>query len=177
MYKTLLIITLIFVSVFTWGYWHVSTHGVAYVRIDDAALKTDNLSWQLAPEVTVIFKDINGNVLAKGVQDEKLGTITFEHPDIGNCYKKTQGHGKDWRSCFDSMAKWVANWFPHIHYADVSVGKCTIKQIPVAVKSSLEDWWLWWVPHPHIGGIPYTYFNVLLVVDSDNCIVVKDLNA
>jgi hypothetical protein len=30
---------------------------------------------------------------------------------------------------------------------------------------------VWWIPTPHLGGKPYTYFTLTLRIDSRNCLV------
>ncbi len=41
--------------------------------------------------------------------------------------------------------------------------------MPVLLEEFKDDWWLWWIPLPHIGGSPYTYFKLTLWIDSGNC--------
>lgn len=177
MYKALLIFFLLALAVLGWGYWHTSTNATIRVTIYDSALKSHNTAWELVNEASVILRDGNFKRLAKGTHNAPMGMITFEHPDLGDCYRETQGHEEGWVNCFDAMAKWVPTWFDQVRYAEITVGSCNISKIPVAVTKSKEGWWYWWVPHPHFGGTPYSFYAISLVIDSNVCKFVKDLNA
>ena len=45
-------------------------------------------------------------------------------------------------------------------------------RLPVTSHKSNGDWWLWWVPLPHIGGKPLTYYSLSIYVDGTNCAAV-----
>ncbi|HSW05387.1 hypothetical protein, partial [Aquabacterium sp.] len=63
----------------------------------------------------------------------------------------------------------ASQWAPRVRRADVRVGACEIKALPVRVHSSNTEWWLWWVPLPHVGGKPRQYFEFVVAVDSRAC--------
>lgn len=56
-----------------------------------------------------------------------------------------------------------------VNTIDLKFGNCQLERIPVKIKESKGDWWLWWVPHPHIGGRPYTRFTMSIQVDGNEC--------
>ena len=53
--------------------------------------------------------------------------------------------------------------------ADVKFAQCELKGVPAISQKSNGDWWLWWVPLPHIGGKPLTYYSMFIHVDGINC--------
>jgi hypothetical protein len=40
--------------------------------------------------------------------------------------------------------------------------------VPVSVREYADDWWLWWVPLPHLGGPPYTNLELTVNLDSEH---------
>ncbi len=36
-----------------------------------------------------------------------------------------------------------------------------------------NDWWLWWLPLPHVGGTPYANYSFQIFIDSANCVAVS----
>lgn len=69
---------------------------------------------------------------------------------------------------------WLIGWAGKISSANVKFASCDLKSVPVTLHKSQEDWWLWWVPLPHIGGKPLTYFNLSIRVDGSTCTVARD---
>jgi hypothetical protein len=52
------------------------------------------------------------------------------------------------------------------------VGSCVLQGVPVRVERVNDEWLLWWVPLPHIGGLPRQYFGLSLAVDARACAAV-----
>jgi hypothetical protein len=52
----------------------------------------------------------------------------------------------------------------------VTVGACRLQGVPVATFVSNSEWPLWWVPLPHVGGVPRRYFDLGMTVDSRACV-------
>ncbi|MCU7835441.1 MAG: hypothetical protein KZQ83_09310 [gamma proteobacterium symbiont of Taylorina sp.] len=46
-----------------------------------------------------------------------------------------------------------------------------IKKIPITISeyNSVSEWLLWWVPLPHIGGKPYSYFRASIDLEQYDC--------
>jgi hypothetical protein len=80
------------------------------------------------------------------------------------------GAGMDaWHRCFGIQSRWFPAWVRRVRYAEVKTGECRVERTPVTLEESRDAWWLWWVPHPHIGGSPYTSFTLALWIDSHAC--------
>ena len=65
----------------------------------------------------------------------------------------------------------MARWAPQVRDARVAVAGCTVERVTVRRRSS-SDWWLWWVPLPHVGGTPLGYHTLELHLDSARCVAV-----
>jgi hypothetical protein len=50
------------------------------------------------------------------------------------------------------MSTWLVDWAGQVRFADGKFAQCDLKALPVSVHETRADWWLWWVPLPHIGG-------------------------
>jgi hypothetical protein len=94
------------------------------------------------------------------------------HPDarIQNCasYDGYAQHDA-YARCFAAHSRWAAGWAPRVRFARVTVGDCILNDVPVVAKRSDSEWWLWWVPLPHVGGTPLGYFDIVVAIDSKAC--------
>jgi hypothetical protein len=152
-----------------WGYWYSLTHAYLHIHVDDYGLKTNNLIYGAPHDVTLTFRDRSGNALAAAKSIEPAGYILAVHPsaDIGTCEHRTaQG---DYASCYKQYSAWSSRWAPDVHSADVSVGTCQLRGVPVVASVSNGDWFLWWIPLPHGGGLPRRHFDFAIPVDSRAC--------
>jgi hypothetical protein len=167
--------------VLAWGYWYSLNHTSLQLRVDDHALKTQNQAYGVPHGVTLTLRDKANGQLAVARSVEPLGYILAVHPsaDIGNCEQhgirpssgeESQG---DYSACYKKYSAWSATWAPRVHSADVSVGPCELRQVPVNVRTSNSEWFLWWVPLPHIGGLPRQYFEFTVAIDSRACAAVS----
>jgi hypothetical protein len=101
--------------------------------------------------------------------------VSICHPDVGDCRKVEQEASSSregmaaWQECYEAKSRWFVTWVRQVRFASMNLDHCRLDRVPVSIEESKEDWWLWWVPLPHIGGAPYTYFNLTLWVDSSNC--------
>ena len=111
--------------------------------------------------------------LARSV--EPLGFILAVHPDpgISNCQQRASGGASqgDYAACYAQYSAWSATWAPRVRSADVSVASCELRGVPVTVRVSNDEWPLWWVPLPHVGGLPRRYFDISVAIDSRACAV------
>jgi hypothetical protein len=67
------------------------------------------------------------------------------------------------------MFRWQAEWAPKVGAMDIRFADCDVKKIPLTLRMSRDDWWLWWVPLPHIGGDPMTQFSSTVSVYPETC--------
>jgi len=163
-----------------WGYRYSLSHASLQLRVDDYALKSERQAYGVPHGVTLTLRDSAKGQLAVARSVEPLGYILAVHPsaDIGNCehrgIRPSSGNGSqgDYPSCYEQYSAWSATWAPRVHSADVSVGSCQLREVPVTVRMSNDEWWLWWVPLPHVGGLPRQYFELAVAIDSRACAAV-----
>jgi hypothetical protein len=165
--------------VLSWGYWHSMSHASLNVRVDDYAMKTERIAYGTPHNVALVLRDAAQEHLATARSVEPLGYILAIHPQsgIGTCEHharaapspSTQG---DYAACYREYSAWSSTWAPKVRTADVSIGECQLLAAPVAASSSNQDWWLWWVPLPHVGGIPRRHFELVISIDSRACAAV-----
>jgi hypothetical protein len=160
------------VLVLGWGYWHALTHAYLHIHVDDHGLKSSTLVYGVPHDVTLTFRDRSNVALAVAKSIEPAGYILAVHPnaDIGTCeHRPAPG---DYASCYKQYSAWSARWVPHVHSADVSIGGCHLRGVPVATSVSNTAWLTWWVPLPHVGGVPSRYVDFAITVDSRACVAV-----
>jgi hypothetical protein len=158
--------------VLAWGYWHSMTHAALNVRVDDYGMKTDRIAYGTPHDVTLVFRGPANEQLALARSVEPLGYIMALHPDtaIGSC--EHAGARADHAACYRAYSAWSSTWAGKVRTADVTVGSCEVKQVPVVAHISNSEWLLWWVPLPHIGGVPRRYFDLVVRIDSRACAAV-----
>lgn len=175
--KVFLIAIAIAALALAWGYWHAQTHASLHLRVDDYGLKTANLAYGTPHQVTLELLGQEGELLATARSVEPLGYILAMHPqsDIGNCEHRSmqaaaaKGVPNDYPDCYVAYSRWSAQWAPRVRRANVVVAACEMRNLPVIIDSSHGDWWLWWVPLPHVGGVPRRHFEFAVKVDSRAC--------
>ena len=123
----------------------------------------------------LIFRDAAGQLLAEGKSDNRYGIVRFNHPQFGSCESEeaaamTSTAGRRlWDLCIAAMFRWQAEWAPKVGAMDIRFADCDVKKIPLTLRMSRDDWWLWWVPLPHIGGDPMTQFSSTVSVYPETC--------
>ena len=155
-----------------WGYWHAVTHAYLHIHVDDYGLKSSSLIYGAPHDVTLILRDRSKIALAAAKSIEPAGYVLAVHPDanIGTCeHRASPG---DHSACYAQYSAWSSRWAPHVRSADVSIGGCHLRGVPVATTVSNSEWMLWWVPLPHVGGPPRRYFDFAIAVDSRACVAV-----
>lgn len=178
--KILLLSATAATAVLAWGYWHSMTHASLNVRVDDYGMKTDRMAYGTPHGVTLVFRGPANEQLALARSVEPLAYILAVHPDagIGNCEhvgaRAPSGTGTrgDHAACYREYSAWSSTWASSVRTADVTVGTCELRQVPVGAHVSNSEWLLWWVPHPHVGGVPRRYFQFVVKVDSRVCAAV-----
>ena len=173
--KIFALIALSVIVVLGYGYWRVSTYGWLHVSLRDVS--GSERGYTLIKDAEITLHDFNGNVLAKGKSDNKHGVVYLAHPEVGFCVEEesrapfSKDDRQSWYDCYEKQATWVVEWARNAQFMDIAFDQCDLQKIPVSVSEFKDDWWLWWVPHPRIGGQPSTYFSINVQVDSANCSV------
>lgn len=163
-----------------WGYWHQLTHASLHVSLYDVALKTDRQAYGEVRNASIEFADASGAVLARGEVREPYGVFAPLHPEVGDCRRKESEATRSsesrlaWQQCFEVVSRWLPKWVRKTTQATVVTSQCRVANIPVTLHESGDSWWIWWVPLPHIGGKPYTYFDLTLKIDGARCRSVGD---
>ncbi len=170
--KIVLIILSLFSVILGYGYWFTKTHGYLEISIYDAS--SDN-SFNLLKGSEVVLRDKDSTILATGKSDSKVGAVYLSHPEVGSCYEAEHkaAYSSDvrnaWQRCFNTHSTWLVDWVRSVQSIDVHINDCRIEKIPVKVEEYIEDWWMWWIPLPHVGGMTYTYFRIRLSIDPISC--------
>ena len=153
-----------------WGYWYSLHHVNLTLRVEDYALKSPTQLYGDPHDVSLVLRDAANMQLAVARAVEPIGYILAVHPDaaIGNCEHRKD----DYAACYEQYSKWLAGWAPLVRSADVTLGSCQLKAVPVVVSRSNSEWPTWWVPLRHIGGLPRQYFEFEIGVDSRTCVAV-----
>ena len=174
MRRALLIFVLLAAAVLGWGWWQARTHADVRVAVNDVALKTGNLRWAALEPGTFVLRDAAGQALAHGVVTGPQHGIEFSDDAAGNC-ARFEGQApfdaamrERWHACYQQRARWQAGWVGQVVSASLATGACTLDQLPVQTRR-YDDWWLWWVPLPHIGGSASASYTFEIYVDSAAC--------
>jgi len=170
--RTLFALVIIAGLILGYGYYHAATHGWLHITLLDTSVKPYGGNIR---DAELRLLDGDGKLLANARTDQKFRVVRLIHPEAGDCSAAEQNaptspEARDqWQKCFQTLSTWLVDWAGRIRSTDVKFANCDLKAIPVIVHESREDWWLWWVPLPHIGGKPLTYFSVSINVDGENC--------
>ena len=172
--KVFLVASVVFASILAWGYWHSATHASMSLRVEDYGLQTDRQIYGTPHGVTLTFFGTANEQLASARSVEPAGYVLAIHPDpsIGDC-SKYQNSQQEYADCYSQYSAWASSWAPRVRTAAVSSGGCTLHDLPVNGYSSNAEWWLWWVPLPHIGGVPRRYFEFVVKVNTKSCTAVS----
>jgi hypothetical protein len=155
-------------AVLGFGAWRAHTHASVWLSVHDHAGRTPNRSWVDVTEGRIDFRDASGRVLAQAVLEAPQGLLRWVGPE-GEAVDCRPGLARDaWQACWDRQSRWFARWAPQASDARVGVGRCVVDRVPVQRRSS-SDWWLWWVPLPHVGGTPSGHHALALHLDSARC--------
>jgi hypothetical protein len=172
--RNLLIIFAIIGCILGYGYWHSSTHASFHIQLD---FKDDTMGkLKIIPKAEVFFLDSEGRMLAKGISDEQYNYVHLIHPEVGDCHEIeklasfSKGGKESWQECFEHLSTWIPRWASKVRQIDLKAQGCIMKNIPVTVSKHNSDWLLWWVPHPHIGGKPYSYYSSSITVEEKKCV-------
>jgi hypothetical protein len=159
-------------AVLGYGAWRAHTHASVWLNVNDHAGRTRDRLWAGVTEGRVAFRDGAGRVLAEAVLEPPQGLPRWIGPagEVVDC--RPQLDRAAWQHCWERQSRWMARWAAQAHEARVSVGGCTVDRVPVQRRTS-ADWWLWWVPLPHVGGAPSGNHTLTLHLDSARCTTEK----
>ena len=154
-----------------WGYWYSIRHASLNLRVDDYGLNSPTQLYGVPHNVTLVLRDASNHELAAARSIDPLGYILAVHPDaaIGNCEHLNQRPAGEFAACYERYSRWSAGWAASVRRADVEVAGCEVRGVPVAIERSNTEWPLWWVPLPHVGGLPRQYFGFVIAIDSRAC--------
>ena len=175
MRKILIAVAIIMACILGYGYWHSATHASLNVYLNVRNSYRDGSN--AIRNAEILFLDPAGRRLASGIGDPHYNYVRLIHPELGDCYEvekdaRSSRPGREaWQACFERLSTWIPGWADKVSQVNLKIRDCTLKNIPVTVSKRNADWLLWWVPHPHIGGKPYTYYSLSITVDEKNCVV------
>jgi len=176
--RTTLLVLLLAVpaAVLAHGYWFAQTHGSLYISVSDVAERGRP---KPVDGVGLRFRDAAGALLAEARSYPPYGTVYLTAPFEYACHEvehrapfSVSARG-DWDRCFERQSRWVPTWIHRATSADLRSGPCTINGMPINVLEHGGEWWIWWVPLPHVGGKPYTLFSIYIQFDPLRCQTVR----
>lgn len=146
------------------GYWHAATHATLNVHL---AYRSGFDTQNPASDGHIEFLDSNGAALARALIDAKRNVVWLTHPEKGQCGPTLAP--SEYLECFRAQSEWIPGWVQRVRYANVTVGRCTSARQPASVAGYRGNLLLWWVPLPHVGGLPYTNYSVALAAGNRHC--------
>jgi hypothetical protein len=173
--RVFMVVMLVVCGVLGYGYWHAVTHASFHI---DMNLRTGPVARPRAmPNAEIVFLDESGAILARGVSDSNANFVHLLHPEVGDCHEREETatvskEGKTaWQECFTLQSVWIPTWAQDLRQVDVTYNGSRFDKIPVTVSEYNSEWFLWWVPLPHVGGKPYTYFRATINVDARDTVL------
>ena len=163
-------VALVCTAVLAFGYWRA----VSRVHIHIGLVSAEN-STKGAPvfDAQLVVRDLAGNELARGKSDDRFGIVRFAHPQFGSCESEENAASAEGRTkgddCISKKFHWQAAWASRVSQVDIGFEGCQLFGIPLKLRARRDEWWLWWVPLPHIGGDPLTQFSARISVFASPC--------
>jgi hypothetical protein len=170
--RTSLVAAVIASGVLGYGYWFGATHGSLYISADDVS---DPHAVRPDVPLALTFFDRSGRELVKAETLPPWNTIVLTAPAAYSCHAEetaavsTPEARARWQTCFARQSRWLTSWIDRVNDVTLETTRCRLEHVPVDVETHPDTWWLWWVPLPHIGGKPYTSFDVHLMLDVATC--------
>ena len=165
--RTLIVLLVIAVATSVgYGYWHRSTFATLYLSLKDVAERSRSGA---VLDAQLTFLDADSRPLARGKTDGKWGVVLVRHPSAGYC---ESGLAPDeYRACFWTHSEWMMTWLGKLRYVNIAIGQCRIERAPIDLRVSRDSLLTWWIPLPHVGGVPFTSYRAHLELDSRVCAV------
>ncbi len=160
-------------AVLGWGAWRAWNHADLTVAVNDVALKSANQLWGAVASGRIVLRDAKGQALAQAEITAPY-VVQFSDPAAGACERFERAAALDalareqWDRCYQQRARWQATWARKVVGASVETGRCVIDHAPVTTRR-YDDWWLWWVPLPHVGGSASAHYAFEIFIDSAAC--------
>lgn len=149
-----------------YGYWHRSTYATLTISLRDTS---EPARGGRVPNARLTFLDAASRPLAQGKTDDRFGIVMVEHPAVGYCGPDLKPDA--YRACFWTQSEWLTTWLKDLRYVSLVLGNCRIERVPLAPKVSRDSLFNWWIPLPHVGGVPFSRYSAQLEVDSRACAV------
>ena len=160
-------------AVLAYGYWFAATHASLWISVDDVS---DASRVRGLYDVEMGFLDADGHVLARATGSSRSGTIALTSPAEYGCseIEAQAAFGVEaretWQRCFARQSLWIPTWIERTAAIDLHTGTCDLRRVPVRIARHGGEWWIWWVPLPHVGGKPYSLFSVAVGIDLQRCV-------
>ena len=164
-------------AIWAYGYWQVSTRGYLYISIWDHSerdraqpIKSGNLR----------LLDASGNELARFDTEPLYGVFYLTEPKQYSCHDMeakapfSATAREQWQACHEQYSRWLVTWLKSVQFANLAIGNCQFREIPVSADRSEDySWLLWWVPLPHVGGSPNSIYRVRIRVNVKDCSILN----
>lgn len=154
------------------GYAFASTHGSLSIYILDVS---DAAARQASAPLELSFLDSAGALLARADAEERSNVMYLTFPVVYACHGVelrapfSAEARREWDRCFERQSRWISTWIPNVASVDLRSRSCSVPRVPVSVSRFRDNVLLWWLPLPHVGGNPYTYFSIDLRFDPTRC--------
>lgn len=165
-------LALIIAAVLGYGYWRAWSRANITMIVFDVSRGSNSVPAFVA-ELTL--RDSARTSLAEGRSSARFGSVSFIHPQHGSCEEEeqsaiTSAEGRtQWDRCIGEKFRWQAGWVQQVSTFEIRFAQCRVADIPLMLRQGGADWWLWWVPLPHVGGDPLTDFSAKILIDSVSC--------
>jgi hypothetical protein len=177
------LVLLLSVAALAWGYWQYSRHAWLNIQVIDenaepaAANAYSNTYASTPPAVafTIQLQSATGVYLADVNRVGDYGTYMARHPNanIGTCSHYNNGavatKPNTYQECFTLYSAWLATWVQQLARVQVTLPNCSLPPQALTVYQSAADWWLWWLPLPHMNGTLYADYSFTLSFNSTTC--------
>jgi len=157
-----------------YGYWKSLSYGYAHINLlFETKDKTKDYTLSNAK---IAFYNSDNKILAEGTTAIDYGTISLIHPTAGDCNKIVRPGSlssesrQAWDNCYQQHGHWIPKWIKNVSSIKVQHKRCTTQLIPVIVNQYNSAWQLWWIPLPHVGGEPQSYFSIYIDISESDCI-------
>jgi hypothetical protein len=158
---------------FAWHYVYSIRHATLQISVHDTGLRTQRRLYQSPHDVRLSLHDASGKTLAQAHSVEPSGYILPIHPDahIGDCrqYENPAAGRMRYAECYNVLSLWFPGWVPHVHSAHIVLPACEFRTVAVKRSRYRANWWMWWVPLPHMGGSQRDHFTLEMTIDSSRC--------
>lgn len=158
------------VLVLAYGYWRTTTHAWLVIMVSDSKMP----GLPRAERISLRFLDAQQRRLAAAYLDH-IGELFFENAPPGDCNAlarlahQSRENQRRWRQCSLGLSRWVSDWATRTRSLEVHMDGCPPRRLAAGFHTLRDEWWLWWVPLPHVGGLPSTTHQLDLVVDTATC--------